>query len=316
MACSIKTISEIEGLFKRFSIYKENLIYLKGLHCSNINRLISKVDPYSKWIPASNILEDKKNIVGIGAVLFEKKGRFFLAPYRFSSLFKYSKGEFIELFAINGWVVRGKSYKQVVERLRGPKSSLVLITFKLRKGLKSIYVVRESYERPAVEFIHLGDKAFFRIFHFSSREVTNFIKDKLEGFNFRKVILDLRPCPGGDLFEALDLASLFLAPKKRLVFLEDSKGKRQLITVPTTLPTFKHSIQVMVSSYTASAAEVFAGVMKYYNRAKISGEKTVGKCVSQGEYHLSDGSILRISNLKIYFPDMSTCQGKGISPNN
>ena len=313
LACDVSVINEIKRILIQFSVYKKNLKYLDKLNCSNINKVLLKIDPYSRWIPHPPILKkDKNNVIGIGAILLERSNRFFLMPYKFSPLFKHSNGDLIELFAIDGWIVRGQKYRQVSKRLRGTEGSVVRLTVKLRKRLKSLYVIREKYKPPAVELLSLNRQAFFRIFHFESREVTNFVRDKIENSKYKEVIFDLRACPGGDLFEALDLASLFLFPGNKLAILENSTGKRRLITVPSNLPTFNQSVQIIVGHSTASAAEIFAGIMRYYKRAKIVGKKTAGKCVSQREYHLSDGSILKISNLKIFFPDMSTCQKTGI----
>jgi len=84
------------------------------------------------------------------------------------------------------------------------------------------------------------------------------------------------------------------------------------VKVPASLPEYKVPLTILVGVDTASAAEIFAGILQKAGRANLVGRHTRGKCVSQTDFTLTDGSILRLTNLQVFFSDGSTCQGKGL----
>jgi carboxyl-terminal processing protease len=65
---------------------------------------------------------------------------------------------------------------------------------------------------------------------------------------------------------------------------------------------------------TASAAELFVAVLTHYSKAIVIGQRTHGKCTSQKYVELPDGSALKLTNLKIYYPDGAHCNGLGRRP--
>lgn len=311
--CNKKSLLEIKGLLNEYCIYRRNLFLLKGLNCSNLKNLLPKIDPYARLVSDSQ-KNDLKEISGVGALLLEKDRGFILVPYKFSPLFKISRGKDLSLISIDNKRAKGMKYEEVVRLLRGKEGTVVKLLLRIRERKRTIYVVRERYTLPSIEFLKIERDLLVRIFNFKRHEISTLLINELRQKDFSKVIIDLRGCPGGDLFEALDVAGIFLRPSTTLVYLKDRTGKLKKISVPSSLPTFRQKIDILVGPRTASAAEIFTGILKHYKRARIKGKKTKGKCVSQGEFILSDGSILRVSNEWILFPDMTSCQGKGIFP--
>jgi len=126
-------------------------------------------------------------------------------------------------------------------------------------------------------------------------------------------VLDLRDATGGDLYEALDTASMFLAPATLLGTMVDRAGNRRKFVSPAgekkTMP-----LVLIIGPDTASAAEIFAGALQQNNRAVLVGEQSYGKCSSQTDVHLSDGSVLRFTNSEVLLPDGSSCSGQGLTP--
>ena len=74
------------------------------------------------------------------------------------------------------------------------------------------------------------------------------------------------------------------------------------------------NILLLVGPRTASSAEIFAKALQYYQKALLISQKTYGKCLSQTYIELSDGSALKLSNLKIIYPDNTYCHGEGLTP--
>jgi carboxyl-terminal processing protease len=80
---------------------------------------------------------------------------------------------------------------------------------------------------------------------------------------------------------------------------------------------YKDELTILVSDQTASAAEILAGALQHYHRAKIIGQTTYGK----GSFQRPIKSVLDRYNVQLrktqglyYFPDNITPQIKGITP--
>jgi carboxyl-terminal processing protease len=75
------------------------------------------------------------------------------------------------------------------------------------------------------------------------------------------------------------------------------------------------SLVLWVGPGTASAAEIFAGILQQHGLAHLVGTRTFGKCSTQTDVALSDGSVLRLTNREVLLPDGAGCSGTGLSPN-
>ncbi|MDZ7762323.1 MAG: S41 family peptidase [Desulfovermiculus sp.] len=127
------------------------------------------------------------------------------------------------------------------------------------------------------------------------------------------LIIDLRESGGGDLFEALDCAGLFVPQGKSLGGLMTRESGKSMVFSP---PGDKVSMPVvlLVGPDTASAAEVFAAALAYHGRARLVGRPTFGKCTTQTEVKLSKGSVLRFTNGRILAPEGQECWSSGLVP--
>ena len=74
------------------------------------------------------------------------------------------------------------------------------------------------------------------------------------------------------------------------------------------------ALLVLIGPATASAAEIFLAALTHYTHAVLVGQKTFGKCTSQTYIKLSDGSALKLTNLKILNPRREFCNGQGLTP--
>ena len=71
---------------------------------------------------------------------------------------------------------------------------------------------------------------------------------------------------------------------------------------------------VIVNGNSASASEIFAGVMQDYGKAKIVGTQTYGKGIVQTIQPLTDGSAIKYTVAKYYTPKGQDIQGNGVTP--
>lgn len=152
--------------------------------------------------------------------------------------------------------------------------------------------------------------------------------EKLQNLGSQGIILDLRRNGGGLLIEAISLTGLFI-PIGPVVNVKDARGniREYLDTDPSI--AWRGPLIVLVSRYSASASEIFAGALKSHHRAIIVGDSsTHGKGTVQvfseippplfykllgTKKHKLGATTLTIQ--KWYLPDGNSTQLKGVPSN-
>ncbi len=123
------------------------------------------------------------------------------------------------------------------------------------------------------------------------RSTTRDVRKLIEEFrsdNIDGLIIDLRSNGGGGLEEAISLSGLFI-DQGPVVQVRDAGGKVIIRRDPDSSILYDGLLVVMVDRYSASASEIFAGVIQDYRRGIIIGETTFGK-----------GTVQHIENLSRY----------------
>ena len=316
LCCNRSLLSEIRQLIKKECVFPVDDGRLAKLECKNLNRGLKGIDPYARWYARDSAPETEttSDMVGIGAILTRYGRNYYLYPYKNGPLYKKGVKGRVRLVAINKKRVDGLSYMRVWKMFLGPVNSMVRLDIVQHGARRWFYLVRSRYTPGSLELYKEKGRVVFRILRFDSRQTRVYLQEELSRIApDTELVIDLQACPGGDLYEALDCAALFLSPGKLMVRLEDARGNVRDIIVPKSLPSFDRRVKIIVGPDTASAAEIFAGVLSFYGVGRIKGHTTMGKCTSQRFFVLQDGSKLRLSNLKIMFPDGSSCQGRGLS---
>jgi len=135
-----------------------------------------------------------------------------------------------------------------------------------------------------------------------------------ENAGVKKIVLDMRDNPGGEVDSAQDIASLWL-PDNALI-MQEKRGSKVVDSYRATgdnpfsgLPTV-----VLVNAGSASAAEITALALRDGGAATIIGEKSYGKGVVQQVLPFSDGSELKVTIARWYSPKGTSIDHKGITP--
>jgi len=128
-----------------------------------------------------------------------------------------------------------------------------------------------------------------------------------------KVVIDLRGCGGGDLFEAFEIAGMFVPVDAPLVITTDHDHFQKIYRSPVG-PKRPSPAIILIDKYSASAAEILAGILHYYKIGRLAGEKSYGKCTSQTVFSLPDHGELWLTTVAVNFPNGSTCTGSGLHP--
>jgi carboxyl-terminal processing protease len=150
---------------------------------------------------------------------------------------------------------------------------------------------------PQTGYVRIDDFA-----EHTEEELTEALKD-MERKGMKRLVLDLRGNPGGQLDQAIRMVNLFI-PRGAMIVYTDGRVPNadqeyratengQFLTVPMI---------VLVNRNSASASEIVSGALQDYDRALIVGETTFGKALVQSVYRVSQGAGLALTTARYFTP--------------
>lgn len=287
----------------------------------------------------------KGKVIGIGAIIQEKKGDLYLgaltigAPAWKSK--QLSEGDKIlkvkskpKEDAVN---VLGMLSDEAVRLIRGEKGTPVTLTVQKKDGsIREVTMVREevsiedTFAKSIIVNYPNGKKyGLISLPSFNAdfddptgRNASDDIKNeiiKLKAQNIEGIILDLRFNGGGSLTEVGDIMGLFMNVGP-YVQVKDQNGKIQTLKNKTNSPIWTGPLVIMQNELSASASEILAGQMQDYGRAVILGSpQSFGKGTVQTFVDLNrflnttdDFGSLKLTIQKFYRITGESTQRKGI----
>jgi len=284
-----------------------------------IDQYLAKRDPYARYLdPERNArFGSGAGGVGIGVQLSEARGRYFLVPIPGGPAWNQGLLGRAELLSVEGRSVRGQGMAWVAQQLKGQAGSSVMVVLETPGGqLKALQVPRRSFSAPSVSYLEEDGIPVLRIWDFRTRETVAALRRgllRILSYGERPVI-DLRFATGGDLYEALDCTALFLPDGTPVAVVEGPGGRRRELLSPSGLRTVERPITLLVGHGTASAAESFALALQYHGVARLVGEPSYGKCLTQTLVPLSNGGALLFSNGRLFGPGGTPCRSNGLLP--
>ncbi len=142
--------------------------------------------------------------------------------------------------------------------------------------------------------------------------------DALKTFAAKKVdslVIDLRATPSADDFgTAAEFMNRFVHKGKTLFTLRKPAAKQEHVFLADRDPAYDGMIIVLADADTSGIGEVFAGVLRYYDKAMVIGQPTAGRAVEYSDLPLSDGKILRVAVGEIILPEGKTLFPNGVIP--
>ena len=135
----------------------------------------------------------------------------------------------------------------------------------------------------------------------------------LEKNGMKGLVLDVRDNGGGVLSAVLSVLDRLLPAGK--VLTETRKGQKDTVYQSTDEESFELPMTVLINGKSASAAEVFAGVLQDRKLIPLVGEKSFGKGVVQSIYSLPDdqGGI-KLTTGEYLLPTGRSIHEKGLTP--
>jgi carboxyl-terminal processing protease len=280
-----------------------------------IDAMLRSLDPYTNYIPESNI-EDYRMMQsgqygGIGSLIQQRDEYILITnPYENFPAQKAGLRAGDKIIEIDGNSVKGKSASEVSDLLKGAKDTDV--TLKIERNNEEnpldISVTREIIKMPTVPFYDMVTEkiGYIKLTQFlgsSSSEVASAFKTLKDSNELEGLILDLRGNPGGLLGEAVNIVNLFV-PQGTLVVKtkgRDRQNNLQYFARNKPMDT-KIPLVILIDNGSASASEIVSGTLQDLDRAVVVGNQSFGKGLVQQTKNMEYNSIIKLTVAKYYTP--------------
>lgn len=220
------------------------------------------------------------------------------------------------IIAVDGESLKDLEFMDAVDKVRGPKGSVVELTIR-RDGIElKLSVTRDVIRVPEIDIKWQQNMAIVQLLQFGRQTETE-LRGKMEEVMERNpdgIVLDLRNNPGGLLKAANAVMSNFVPEGSIVAHINARKEDR--ISKTNLEPTIDADVPlvVLVNDGSASASEIVAGSLQDHDRATIVGEKTYGKGTVQTVLGLSDGSSIKMTIAEWLTPEKRKIDGEGVMP--
>ncbi len=280
-----------------------------------IDAMLRSLDPYTNYIPESNI-EDYRMMQsgqygGIGSLIQQRDEYILITnPYENFPAQKAGLRAGDKIIEIDGNSVKGKSASEVSDLLKGAKDTEVTLKIERNneKNPLDISVTREIIKMPTVPFYDMVTEkiGYIKLTQFlgsSSSEVASAFKTLKDSNELEGLILDLRGNPGGLLGEAVNIVNLFV-PQGTLVVKtkgRDRQNNLQYFARNKPMDT-KIPLVILIDNGSASASEIVSGTLQDLDRAVVVGNQSFGKGLVQQTKNMEYNSIIKLTVAKYYTP--------------
>lgn len=279
-----------------------------------IEALLSRLDPFSSYIPASELQSYNEplegNFQGIGIeylILNDSLVVSSVVPGGPAEKAGIKAGD--RIFQVDNKTFTGNwlNNDTIQHSIRGEEGTIVSLKILKSNGLVSTKkLTRSKIPIHSIEATLMLDNktGFIKLNKFSASTLDEFRKSFtiLRAKGMENLILDLRDNPGGYLEAAIGLADEFLEEDLLITYTQGAHAPlREMLA--TGMGRFeKGKLAVLINENSASASEVVAGALQDHDRATIIGRRSFGKGLVQEQFDLSDGSAIRLTIARYYSP--------------
>ena len=220
-----------------------------------------------------------------------------------------------EFKQVDGKSVEGLTSDELRDLVRGETGSMVEIVVQRGEELVTVNCRRSNVDTTTFLTI-VDDVALLEINSFAE-STGAMVTKKLGQINqegIKKIIFDLRNDTGGYLSTLKEVGNL-IAPSGTILIQQKARDGSLTVTKSTNVNPYKFDkIVVLVNENTASAAEVFAALLKEGLNATVIGKTTYGKGTVQTPYSFKDGSLIKYTVAEWLTTNGTSINGIGISP--
>jgi carboxyl-terminal processing protease len=210
---------------------------------------------------------------------------------------------------IEGQTTKGWTTEDAVGKLRGPKGTFVNIGIR-RKGIEPLIpmaVMRDQVSIPSLTAVFMIDRetGYVGIKDFAEHtdEDLGEALESLTKRGMKRLVLDLRSNPGGQLDQAIRITNRFVPKGSMVVYTRGRVPNSDQDYRATDTPEYTDIPMItLVNRSSASASEIVSGALQDYDRSLIIGETTFGKALVQSVYRVSGGAGLALTTARYYTP--------------
>lgn len=286
-----------------------------------INAMLKELDPYTVFIPESEI-EDVRLLTmgeygGIGSIITYYDNKVHISePYENFPAHKSGLIPGDAIMEINGVNTENKTVAEVSELLKGQPGSTLTLKIK-REGEKNIItktLIREKIKIDNIPYYTVldGGIAYIILNQFTkdaAKELKEAFLEMKSQNELKGLVIDLRGNGGGLLNEAVDIVNLFV-PKNKLVVYIQGKTPEQNRNYYTKLDPEDTEIPlaILVNQSSASASEIVSGSIQDFDRGVIVGQRTFGKGLVQNILPMNYNTQMKVTVSKYYIPSKRCIQ--------
>ena len=310
-----KSIDIYNSLMRELNLNYVDEINPAELNEAAINAMLDGLDPYTVFIPESDIENYKLMTTGeyggIGALIqYDGEYTRISDPYEGWPAQKAGLRAGDVILMVNGVDTKNKNTEQVSELLKGQPGTEVTLKIKrygsdkpMEFTLKREKVKIDNIPYATVFDNGIGYVAFNSFTKNAANEMKQHLLDMKKEHDLKGFIIDLRGNGGGLLNEAVDIVNLFI-PKGKPVVSTKGKAQSSLNNYSTTHEPIDEQIPlaILVDGGSASASEILSGSIQDYDRGVIIGQRTFGKGLVQNILPLVYNTQMKVTIAKYYIP--------------
>ncbi|MBJ04610.1 MAG: peptidase S41 [Flavobacteriales bacterium] len=309
-----KNLEIFNNIYREINSYYVDPVDPGELMHSTIDTMLKRLDPYTKYIPESEVEDFRFQTTGeyggIGSTIRKiDKNVVIYEPYKNFPADKAGLKMGDVLIEIEGEEINDASVQDVSNLLKGTPGTSVSVKVLRKENLtKNINIIREKIQVPSVPYsgILRDDIGYVKLKRFTkncSKEVEEAINKLIKKQNLKGLIIDLRSNPGGLLNESIRMSNLFINKNETVVTTSGKNVEWEKTYTTKQEPKYPEiPIVILVNESSASASEIVAGAIQDLDRGVIIGNKTFGKGLVQQSRNLSYNSRLKVTVAKYYTP--------------
>jgi carboxyl-terminal processing protease len=311
----VKNLDIYYTLFRELNMFYVDETDPEELVTTSIEAMLSSLDPYTTFIPESDMddfqFQTTGEYGGIGSLIRRSGEQVMIAePYEGFPAAKSGVRAGDIILEVDGVPTKEMEIEKVSDKLKGKPGTelkLVIKRYGEEKNLE-IPMVREKISILNVPYYGMIEPGtgYIRISNFTtgaSYEVENALKELKRENELNSLVLDLRSNPGGLLLEAVRICNLFVDKGELIVSTRGKMAQWDSEYSTSREPLDKEiPLVVLVNRGSASASEIVAGALQDLDRAVIVGQRTFGKGLVQTSRPLKYNAQLKVTTAKYYIP--------------
>ncbi len=320
-----KVAKQVFSLLKTKFIHKEKLEKSELPAYDQLSDFVEHLeDPYTKYYHPEEGKQFmdmiKGSFAGVGIYLVHQEGTYPKIVSVVENGPAKKAGVMVddELLGVNG--VSFLEYKNLdafILDLKGEVWTKVQLQIRRKNQILTVELLRDHIELPLLKSEKKGNVCYLRMYSFDLWAQKKFAQEVQKLMPCGFFVFDLRKNPWGVVDEVVGIVQSFLPYNSPILTINFPEKQELLRAQGQTFFPFKNQTAILIDETTASAAEIFAGVLKHYypETIKLIWKKSYGKGSMQEVVEFAEHSVLKYTLALRNLADQDfTINQKGLSP--